>query len=62
MTGCALAKRELPEQVVMVHADARSLADADRVAGEIRDCFGALAVMFLNAGTVRPSLAMLVRP
>ena len=61
MTGCALAEKELPEQVVMARADARSLAGADRVAGEIRDRFGALGVVFLNAGTVRSSHAMLVR-
>jgi len=34
--------------------DARSLADADRVAGEIRQRFGALDVLFLNAGITRP--------
>jgi NAD(P)-dependent dehydrogenase (short-subunit alcohol dehydrogenase family) len=45
----------------MVRADARSLAAADRVAGEIRDRFGALDVVFLNAGTARSSHAMLVR-
>lgn len=37
----------------MVRADARSLADADRVAAEIRERFGALDVVFLNAGIVR---------
>jgi NAD(P)-dependent dehydrogenase (short-subunit alcohol dehydrogenase family) len=61
MADCALAEKELPEQVVMVRADAPPLVDADRVAGEIRDHFGVLDVVFLNAGTVRPSLAMLVR-
>lgn len=45
----------------MVRADARSLADADRVAGEIRDRFGALHVVFLSAGIVRSSHAMLIR-
>ncbi len=57
----AAAEKELPEQVVMVRADARSLADAGRVAGEIRDRFGALDVVFLNAGIVRSSHTMLVR-
>lgn len=57
----AAAGKGLPEQVVMVRADARSLADANRVAAEIRDRFGALDVVFLNAGTVRSSHAMLVR-
>ena len=44
----------------MARTDARSLADAERVAGEIRDRFGALDVVFLDAGTVRSSHAMLV--
>lgn len=48
------AEKELPEDVVVVRADARSLADADRVAGEVRDRFGSLDVLFLNAGITRP--------
>jgi len=50
----AAAREALPEQVVVLRADARSLADADRVAGEVRDRFGALDVLFLNAGITRP--------
>ncbi|HEX6449750.1 MAG TPA: SDR family oxidoreductase [Trebonia sp.] len=48
------AEKELPEDVVVVRADARSLADADRVADEVRDRFGSLDVLFLNAGITRP--------
>jgi NAD(P)-dependent dehydrogenase (short-subunit alcohol dehydrogenase family) len=50
----AAAREALPEQVVVLRADARSLADADRVAAEARDRFGALDVLFLNAGITRP--------
>lgn len=50
----AAAEKELPEEVVVLRADARSLADADRVATAIRERFGALDVVFLNAGIVRP--------
>ena len=50
----AAAERSLPAQVVVVRADARSLSDTDRVAEEIRERFGALDVLFLNAGIVRP--------
>ncbi|GAA3590858.1 SDR family oxidoreductase [Nonomuraea rosea] len=49
----ATAEKELPEGVVVVRADARSLPDADRVAEEIRRRFGALDAVFLNAGIVR---------
>ena len=45
----------------MVRADARSLADAERVAGVIRDRSGALDVVLLNAGIVRSPHAMLLR-
>ncbi|MFC9806862.1 SDR family oxidoreductase [Streptomyces griseoaurantiacus] len=49
------ARRELPEGVVVLRADARSLADADRVAEEVRDRFGSLTALFLNAGITRPT-------
>jgi NAD(P)-dependent dehydrogenase (short-subunit alcohol dehydrogenase family) len=49
----AAAERSLPEQIVVVRADARSLTDTDRLAGEIRERFGGLEVLFLNAGIVR---------
>ena len=50
----AAATEALPEQVVVLRADARSLADADRVAAQARDRFGGLDVLFLNAGITRP--------
>jgi NAD(P)-dependent dehydrogenase (short-subunit alcohol dehydrogenase family) len=50
----AAARAALPEPVVVLRADARSLADSDRVAAEVRDRFGALDVLFLNAGITRP--------
>jgi NAD(P)-dependent dehydrogenase (short-subunit alcohol dehydrogenase family) len=49
----AAAEKELPEGVVVVRADARSLTDTDHVVEEIRERFGALDVVFLNAGIVR---------
>ncbi|MFI7446270.1 SDR family oxidoreductase [Nonomuraea sp. NPDC049714] len=49
----AAAEKALPEEIVVLRADARSLTDTDRVTEEIRECFGALDVLFLNAGIVR---------
>jgi NAD(P)-dependent dehydrogenase (short-subunit alcohol dehydrogenase family) len=46
----AAAKRELPEDVVVFGADARSITDAEAVAAELRDRFGRLDLAFLNAG------------
>lgn len=46
----AAARRELPADVLVVPADARSLADTERVAGELARRFGRLDVLFLNAG------------
>jgi NAD(P)-dependent dehydrogenase (short-subunit alcohol dehydrogenase family) len=51
----AAARRELPEGVVVLQADARSLADTDRVAEEVRSRFGELTALFLNAGISRPT-------
>jgi NAD(P)-dependent dehydrogenase (short-subunit alcohol dehydrogenase family) len=47
------ARAQLPDDVVVLQADARSLPDTDRVITEIRERFGGLDVLFLNAGTVR---------
>jgi NAD(P)-dependent dehydrogenase (short-subunit alcohol dehydrogenase family) len=47
-----LAKAALP-QALVIRADARSVADASRVAGEIEKTFGHLDVLFLNAGVAR---------
>lgn len=44
------ARRELPDDFLVLRADARSVADAERVAAEIRSRFGRLDVVFLNAG------------
>ncbi|MEU4654012.1 SDR family oxidoreductase [Streptomyces sp. NPDC023723] len=49
----AAAREELPAEVVVVEADARSVSDADRVAAEIRARFGGLTALFLNAGITR---------
>ena len=49
----AAAEKSLPEQIVVVRADARSLADTDRLVAEIRDRLGVLDVLFLNAGVTR---------
>lgn len=52
--GSVLAARsQLPDDVVVRQADARSLPDTDRVVAEVRDRFGTLDVLFLNAGMVR---------
>jgi NAD(P)-dependent dehydrogenase (short-subunit alcohol dehydrogenase family) len=49
----ATARRELSDDVVVVRADARSIADADRLADEIATRFGGLDLVFLNAGVGR---------
>jgi NAD(P)-dependent dehydrogenase (short-subunit alcohol dehydrogenase family) len=51
----AAARRELPDGVVVLHADARTLADTDRVADEVAARFGRLTALFLNAGISRPT-------
>ncbi len=47
------ARAQLPDDVVVLRADARSLPDTDRTIAEVRDRFEALDVLFLNAGVVR---------
>lgn len=47
------ARRELPDDVLVLSADARSLAAAGRVADTIRERFGTLDVVVLNAGMSR---------
>ena len=49
----ATARQTLPEAVVVVQSDSRSLADADRVAEDVRARFGHLTTLFLNAGITR---------
>lgn len=51
----ATARRSLPEDVVVFRADLRSMTDADAVAAELRDRFGRLDLVFLNAGIVLPA-------
>jgi NAD(P)-dependent dehydrogenase (short-subunit alcohol dehydrogenase family) len=49
----AAARRDLPDGVLVVRADARSLEDAERLAKEIGTKFGGLDLLFLNAGVAR---------
>lgn len=51
----ATARSELPPEIVIVQADARSLDDTDRVVAEARERFGSLSGLFLNAGISRPT-------
>jgi len=46
----ASAARELPSDVLVLRADARSVADASRLAEQVQERFGKLDVLFLNAG------------
>lgn len=46
----AEAQRELPTGIVALRADARHIGDAERVAQLVRERFGRLDVVFLNAG------------
>jgi NAD(P)-dependent dehydrogenase (short-subunit alcohol dehydrogenase family) len=49
----AAAGQQLPGDIVVLRADARSLTDTDRVADEVRTRFGQLTALFLNAGISR---------
>ena len=49
-----LADAGLPEDVTIVRADARSRTDIDHAIDEARRRFGALDLLFLNAGISRP--------
>jgi NAD(P)-dependent dehydrogenase (short-subunit alcohol dehydrogenase family) len=44
----------LPEDVVVIRADARSLPDIDQAIDQARRRFGSLDLLFLNAGISRP--------
>ena len=48
------AQRELPDDVLVVRADSRSLSDTDDLMQAVRDRFGSLDVLFLNSGMVGP--------
>jgi NAD(P)-dependent dehydrogenase (short-subunit alcohol dehydrogenase family) len=49
----AAARRSLPGEIVVLKADARSLSDASRVADELKQRFGVVDLVFLNAGVGR---------
>lgn len=51
----ANAERELPQDVLVLRADTRVLADTDAVIEAVRERFGSLDFLFLNAGVSRPS-------
>lgn len=51
----AAAGKELADDIVVLRADSRSLTDSDRVAEEVRNRFGQLTALFLNAGITRPA-------
>src|SRR5215216_5766 len=46
----AAAARELPEDVLVLRSDARSVVDAAALAATLQERFGKLDVLFLNAG------------
>jgi NAD(P)-dependent dehydrogenase (short-subunit alcohol dehydrogenase family) len=48
------ARAELPDDVLVFQADARSLADTENVVAEVGARFGSLTTLFLNAGVSRP--------
>jgi NAD(P)-dependent dehydrogenase (short-subunit alcohol dehydrogenase family) len=49
----ATAERNLPSEVIVLKADARSLSDAVRVAGVLKQRFGRVDFAYLNAGVSR---------
>jgi NAD(P)-dependent dehydrogenase (short-subunit alcohol dehydrogenase family) len=49
----AEARRSLPDEVAVLRADLRSIADAQQVADELKQRFGKLDLAFLNAGFAR---------
>ncbi|HEY0238473.1 MAG TPA: SDR family oxidoreductase [Friedmanniella sp.] len=50
----ATAREALPDDVLVVRADARSMPDLDALADVVHERFGTLDVLFLNAGITRP--------
>jgi len=49
----ASARRELPSEIAVLEADARSVADAERLASELLQRYGKLDILFLNAGIAK---------
>ncbi|WP_260478956.1 SDR family oxidoreductase [Kibdelosporangium aridum] len=54
LESVARAREELPEEVLVLQADARSLTATDEVISEVGARFGSLTTLFLNAGVSRP--------
>ena len=50
----ARAREELPDDILVLQSDARSLSDIDKVVSEVGAHFGSLTTLFLNAGVNRP--------
>jgi NAD(P)-dependent dehydrogenase (short-subunit alcohol dehydrogenase family) len=44
------ARAELPDDILVIRADARVLADTERAVAEVGDRFGHLTTLFINAG------------
>ncbi|MDX3098279.1 SDR family oxidoreductase [Streptomyces sp. ME19-03-3] len=51
----ARARRELPDDVLVVQSDARVVADTDALLATVSERFGSLDLLFLNAGIFRPA-------
>src|SRR5204863_334423 len=58
----AAARRELPAEITVLQADARSLTDAERLASEVKQRFGTLDILFGNAEEVAHSVLFLASP
>ncbi|GAA0581875.1 SDR family oxidoreductase [Kribbella sandramycini] len=51
----ARARAELPDEVVVLRSDSSRLSDTDAVIAEVRERFGTLTTLCLNAGVSRPA-------
>jgi len=52
-SSTARARAELPDDVLVLRSDSRSLDDTARMIDEVRDRFGQLTTLFVNAGVSR---------
>jgi NAD(P)-dependent dehydrogenase (short-subunit alcohol dehydrogenase family) len=52
----ARAEQELSPDIQVIRADARSMADVDASVSTIREVFGSLDLLFLNAGIGKPGV------
>lgn len=50
----ARAREELPDDVLVLQSDVRSLSAIDELVSEVGEKFGSLTTLFLNAGVNRP--------